>query len=235
MRVGKAVVAVAVAVFGGGFSLAAAQDSVGPAPVSTKPSMRASPPQERWTAVYPAEAARQSLPGVAKLRCNVTKAGDLTECVVVSEEPAEQGFGEAALKLAEETKVNPGTVDGETIDGAQLVLPFKFTPPERAPNQLAAFPTANPAVECRTLVDPPRYYPKAAQRAAVQGAAQVACELNEDRSAKRCTWISEDPAGYGFGPAAAEIGCKFKLRSGPDGAPMGGKTFVAPIKFKLPG
>ncbi|QLQ12366.1 MAG: energy transducer TonB [Brevundimonas sp.] len=45
--------------------------------------------------------------GRVKLQCNATPAGDLRDCRVVEEEPANAGFGEAALRGAQSAQIHP--------------------------------------------------------------------------------------------------------------------------------
>jgi protein TonB len=47
---------------------------------------------------YPDRAQRMEVSGKATISCTVTAKGTLESCSVVSENPADMGFGDAALK-----------------------------------------------------------------------------------------------------------------------------------------
>jgi protein TonB len=50
--------------------------------------------------VYPAKALRERVSGHALLDCGVGVAGEPVDCKITEEQPADLGFGEAALKLS---------------------------------------------------------------------------------------------------------------------------------------
>lgn len=70
-------------------------------------------------AYYPDRAQRMGQDGTAAIACRVTTQGSLTDCTIVSEEPAGFGFGASALKMAHIYKLRPeaGIADG-TVDVA---------------------------------------------------------------------------------------------------------------------
>ena len=59
--------------------------------------------------VYPSAAAQKGIAGKAVLRCTADEQGYLTDCVVVSEAPANQGFGNAALEMTGYMRMQPAT------------------------------------------------------------------------------------------------------------------------------
>lgn len=72
--------------------------------------------RRRPLVTYPMLAMRQGVEeGRVKLQCNATPAGDLRDCRVVEEEPANAGFGEAALRGAQSAQIHPRVVDGEPV------------------------------------------------------------------------------------------------------------------------
>ena len=54
--------------------------------------------------------------GWARLRCQVTAEGVVRNCQVLDESEPGQGFGAAAIAIAEKGRVEPRTVDGEARD-----------------------------------------------------------------------------------------------------------------------
>lgn len=96
--------------------------------------------------------------------------------------------------------------------------------------------TDNPWLTC-TGAAPERYYPRAAQKASIEGAARVQCRLKPDGRMSACTWLEETPTGYDFGETAAKLGCMMKMRP-PQAdnrieAPSGSATQF-PLRFTLP-
>lgn len=78
---------------------------------------------------YPDRAQRLEMEGRATIRCTVTAKGLLQSCVVVSESPADAGFGDAALKLSRLFKMKPKTQDGAPVDGGEVTIPIVFNLP----------------------------------------------------------------------------------------------------------
>jgi periplasmic protein TonB len=78
---------------------------------------------------YPQAAQAENVEGRATIECNVTAAGVLAACKVLSEEPAGYGFGESALQMAPLFKMRPATRDGVPISGGPIKIPIRFQLP----------------------------------------------------------------------------------------------------------
>jgi protein TonB len=78
---------------------------------------------------YPERASRMSIGGKAVLHCHVSAQGTLN-CTVLSEDPPDQEFGSAALKMSRLFKMRPKTRDGAPTDGGEINVPIRFQPPK---------------------------------------------------------------------------------------------------------
>lgn len=79
---------------------------------------------------YPAAARKLNIEGFASIACYVRADGALRDCVVQSEDPPGNGFGEAALQMAPLFKMRPATSDGQPIESpTPIIIPIKFRLP----------------------------------------------------------------------------------------------------------
>jgi TonB family protein len=80
---------------------------------------------------YPSGAERLGLGGTVTLSCQVTAKGLLEGCSAASEDPIDQGFGSAALRMSRLFKMCAQTKDGTPTEGGTVTLPVIFIPPKR--------------------------------------------------------------------------------------------------------
>jgi protein TonB len=98
--------------------------------VITNPDWLSKPTGDEVASAYPDRAQRLNVSGRAELACSVTAKGTVTDCSVVSEDPSDQGFGGAAMKLTRFFKMRPMTRDGEPVGGAKINIPIRFEIPK---------------------------------------------------------------------------------------------------------
>lgn len=94
---------------------------VGVAP-SIDPEWLRKPSVDDIARYYPDRAQRMEVNGQATLSCTGTAKGTLEGCSVVSESPADYGFGDAAMKLSRWYRIAP-------LDGVQITIPIDFSVP----------------------------------------------------------------------------------------------------------
>lgn len=96
-----------------------------PTPPATSLSFLARPSVRDFEAVYPADALRRGITGRVVLECLSQSDGQLA-CAIASEDPAGEGFGEAARHAAARFRLPVATPDGRTTVGSTLSIPMTF-------------------------------------------------------------------------------------------------------------
>jgi protein TonB len=79
---------------------------------------------------YPERAQRMNVEGKATISCTVTAQGTLSSCSVADEDPSDQGFGEAAMRMSKLFKMRPMTKDGAPVSGGTVRIPIVFRLPK---------------------------------------------------------------------------------------------------------
>lgn len=95
----------------------------------TRPDWARKPTGDDMARYYPDRAQRMEVNGRATISCTVNARGTLEGCSVTSENPADYGFGDAAMKLSRLFKMKPKTLDGAPVDGGQISIPIVFQVP----------------------------------------------------------------------------------------------------------
>ena|GEM_PF-1296867 len=82
---------------------------------------------------FPERATRLKVSGEVVLQCRLLASGLLEACAVVSESPADFGFGDASLLMAKREAVTarPLVVEGQPVDGESVRLTIPFNAPAR--------------------------------------------------------------------------------------------------------
>jgi TonB family protein len=109
-------------------SSGASSDSLAP-PAEVKVTTLRRPSPVEAGQLYPADALREGLAGQAMLQCRIGHLGGLRGCVVLSEDPAGKGFGQAALGMARLFRLAPADPAGPSIAGKVVKLPIQFAAP----------------------------------------------------------------------------------------------------------
>lgn len=84
-------------------------------------------------AIYPPKAQREEKAGWAVIECQTLASGDLKDCQLLGEAPANYGFGDAALKLASKFKLDPKKNDPAELAGGVVTIPILLLTPTGAP------------------------------------------------------------------------------------------------------
>ena len=177
---------------------------------------------------FPQAPRLAGVSGRVSVRCTATAAGELADCSVATERPAGQGFGEAALQLAKLFRLNRRMTDGSPVAGVPVVLPIHF---EAREDELVQRPVWVKRPDAEAVV---RFHPPGARRLRLKGQTLIECAVARSGDMERCTVLSEDPEGYGFGAAALKLSRLHRMAQiDADGRPTAGRQVMIPISFTL--
>jgi TonB family protein len=172
---------------------------------------------------YPLVARTINLPGKATLSCTAGADGAIHDCKVASEDPANWGFGEAALALVPAINVGAGA-DGRSV---QVPVGFQLDPEDVGPDpdlKTPGFAIADAQikwVERPQLQDFVVSYPAEAVKRDVEGFVALACRVTPDGRLSPCAVMSEEPRNLGFDKAALSLAAKFRMATRTlDGRPV---------------
>ncbi len=196
--------------------------------VITNPDWLRRPTADEIGSVWPAQAMRQRLGGIARLKCEVDLQGLVQDCSVLSEDPPGMGFGGAALALAPKFLFRPGTRDGAPVT-SWVTIPINFSMEGGSPKDQprppigSHIPGGQPVGEEFFLVATVPWdrapssaelaaaYPRDAKPGTGAGHVVLACRFSKSGDLKDCTTDVERPQWQGFGQAAKSLTPKFHL------------------------
>ncbi|MFT4253476.1 MAG: TonB family protein [Caulobacter sp.] len=118
-----------------------------PSIAPTRPNWKTPLSADRIWWAYPPAAVAANKGGKAIIHCDIDAQGLTTTCEVVSETPADFGFGEAALSLRHDMLFIPATRCGKAVP-SEVTIPITFAVPEDMPETKAK-------AEARAALPPP--------------------------------------------------------------------------------
>ena len=197
-------------------------------PASPQPQVDLSNPV---LAFYPAAARAAHVEGQAVIRCRRDEHLALTGCTLVSETPAGQGFGAAALAMAARSPPNPKLElkEAPSLPTEDDTIRFQLAPPYVSPDLTRmAHVMAKPEILAKpTQAQVQAAYPPRALDDQIQGGAILACVATTGGKLVECRVDREAPTGYGFGQAALDLAADFTLKPQLiDGDPVDGPVLV---------
>lgn len=182
--------------------------------------------------LYPPSPRKAGVEGDVVLRCGVAPEDRFSDCEIVDERPADQGFGASALQASQLVRQPiPAARKGER---AIALIPFRYRLEEGREKLLKE---DNYEWEARpTAAQLSRVYPPAAMRGNRDGWAIIGCRVTAEGRMADCHAYDEWPSGQRFTEAALAVAGMFKLKSvGKDGRPIPEGAHVRlPVFFKMP-
>lgn len=195
------------------------------------PRWIAAPSRANIDAVFPDQAEDRE--GRAVLDCAVRRDGGIWRCSVLSETPADHGFGRAARRLVDRFRLEP--VAGRDLSDLRIQVPFQFDLPGTSAQ--AGDETVGRRSPWRSLPDADAMaaaFPAAARAQDVtQGEVVLRCLLLPDGSATDCS-VAEaaNPADLGFEEAALTLAERFAVNPWmEDGRPYPFQRVLIPLLF----
>jgi len=189
------------------------------------------PTPELLKELFPSAALRKAKGGSATIGCIVTVQGTLRDCKVLSEKPADLGFGGAALALAPQLLMRPALRDGVPVE-SPVRIPINWDmsgmSPQPTPAQGDKIYTNLPYRRAPSVDQVLAAYPEKARAAKVGGSAILDCRITKEGGLARCSTIREQPSGYGFAAAAKSLSPQFTTPTdtGGGGTAVGSRAHV---------
>lgn len=189
------------------------------------------PTYSEVTAAYPSKARAAGVGGYVGLHCSLTRAGELSRCETLKEEPRGYGFAAAARQLSKRFRAFPTTAGGKSVEGAIVQVPFAFDPnmlqggsPVIGKPHWARTPTAETLIAA---------FPKNDTGAGTVR-VRLACRVEQGGAVSDCKVEREEPPGRGYGASALAMTGEFRLATWTmEGLPAVGGTVVIPIRYEF--
>lgn len=185
------------------------------------------PRAEDLMAVWPKGATGG---GKATISCLVSVQGALYDCVVLSESPAGQHFGGAAIALTPQFLMRPAMLNGQPVI-SQVRMPINWQG-EGGGGGFGSHKVAQPAM---AWLEAPSYaqmiasYPKKAKADGVVGRATLNCEFTSAGRVEHCQTVTEEPRSQGFADAAKVMAKQFRAPPLADGKSWSGVDVQLPF------
>jgi TonB family protein len=186
---------------------------------------------------YPLAALRSGVDGAAVIRCARNAHLAVRDCTLVSETPAGQGFGAAALAMAAKSADNPKVDDAQAAARPPADIEVRFSAhaaPAVQPDLTSiAHLFGKPTIIAQpTDAQVQAAYPARALSDQIRGGAAIDCIVTITGALSSCHVSGEAPVGYGFGQAALDLAADYKLRPRTlDGEPVGGAQVRITVGF----
>jgi TonB family protein len=199
------------------------------------PALAETPPADPALAFYPPAAEAAGIEGQATIRCGRDAQMKLTGCVLVSETPAGEGFGAAALALAATSQDNPklNITNPALLKQAEFTVAFRLRPPSVDPDLsgMSHIVTRPNLAQAPRPSDMAPYVPIAA--ASTRGHVDLKCRVSADGHLVSCQILQETPLGLHLGDAATLIAQRlYRFTPGLlDGQPDPAAEVEVPIDF----
>ena len=181
-------------------------------------------------AAYPVGAGGTE--GYAAARCRVRRDGGMEGCALIKEAPDDQGFGKAALHLAETRfKVDPGLAAHQHTP-VLVDIPVRFPTRQELADRTVMAPSWLTGLD--PAATPKLCPPEAVAQGLTTGRGVARCTVGPGGALTACVPEPGDPDGLGFSEAAAKLagGMKMNLWSN-DAAPVEGGVVHIPVRLNL--
>lgn len=237
-----------------GTSQVLASDNKGP--LVTDPDWDKRPSGDDLYRYFPEKAMNRGIAGRALIACKVAVDGYLRRCLILDEAPADQNFGDAAVRMAEKRlfHMKPMSLMGKPVADQVVFIPVFFVPPDAAgaprldfrpgDNALLLTPDAGGGIKCPTAALPgqmckPHVVAWAEQPAfdevkaagALDGLTQLNCQVQADGRLGDCRvlGLTSPPAVQAAQGIAAGLLVEPKSE---DGATSAGMRVVVTLNWK---
>lgn len=196
------------------------------APVVEQPDWLSRPTARDLAGVYPAAAFRRGLAGSARMQCGVRGDGSLADCRIVSESPAGEGFGAAALALAPRFRMRPRRVNGRVVAGGTVTMPINFT--TAGARGAPVMVDSVPLIATPRWAEAPSRGEMTSEAPETAGSVLLRCRVTAEGRLRYCDTLRQTPERRGLAEAARRLVPRFRL------APLEGGDSLAGARVDVP-